>query len=180
MKKDFTVKNLILIAVFSAITAVCSWITIPFLTIPFTMQTFAVFLALRFLGGRDGTLAILIYILMGAVGVPVFSGFGAGFGVILGPTGGYIVGFLLCAFLFWALEKPAGKSAVYADIILFAGLLLCYVFGTLWFIKVMSDKGTTYTFSAALSACVLPFVVPDVLKLALSHVVGIRLKKTGH
>lgn len=177
MKKTFTVKNLIMIAITAAVITVCSWITVPFFTIPFTMQTFAVFFALKFLGGRDGLISILVYTLLGAVGVPVFSGFGAGFGVLAGPTGGYIAGFTLCAALYLACGRFTKKSALREDAVLLLGLLLCYAFGTVWFVKVMNDGGAATTFWGALSACVLPFVAPDIVKLVLAHILAARLKK---
>ena len=80
------------IAQFSSIFAVCSWIQFP-MTVPFTMQTFAVFCALATLGGKGGTISVLIYIVLGAVGVPVFAGFTGGVGILFGTTGGYIIGF---------------------------------------------------------------------------------------
>ena len=80
-------KDMAQIGMMTALMAVCAWITVPF-TIPFTLQTFGVFVTLRLLEGRRGTFAIALYILLGAVGVPVFSGFGAGGGVLAGPTGG--------------------------------------------------------------------------------------------
>ena len=81
-----SVRDLTLMGMMTAVMAVCAWITIPF-TIPFTMQTFGVFITLRLLGGRKGTAVIGLYILLGIAGVPVFSGFGAGIGVLAGPTG---------------------------------------------------------------------------------------------
>ena len=84
---------MVYIAVFAVLIAICSWISIP-TTVPFTLQTFAVFLAVGVLGGKRGSLSVLIYILLGAVGIPVFAGFSGGFGILLGQTGGYIVGFL--------------------------------------------------------------------------------------
>ena len=84
------------IALFAAIIAVCSWIQIP-MTVPFTMQTFAVFCALTTLGGKGGTISILIYIVLGAVGVPVFAGFTGGIGILFGTTGGYIIGSPVCS-----------------------------------------------------------------------------------
>lgn len=90
------------IALFAAIIAVCSWIQIP-MTVPFTMQTFAVFCALATLGGKGGTISILIYIVLGAVGVPVFAGFTGGIGILFGTTGGYIIGFLFTGLLYWLI-----------------------------------------------------------------------------
>ena len=91
--KSMKLKNEIEIALFAVLLAVFSWTTIPF-AVPFTLQTFGVYVALMLLGGKKGTIAIALYILLGAVGVPVFSGFKGGVGALLGPTGGYIFGFL--------------------------------------------------------------------------------------
>ena len=91
------------IAMFSAILAVCSWISIP-AAVPFTLQTFGVFLAVGVLGGKRGTLTVLTYILMGMIGVPVFAGFSGGIGCLLGSTGGYIIGFLFSAIFMWLME----------------------------------------------------------------------------
>lgn len=85
--------DMVYIAVFAVIMAICSWISIP-AQVPFTLQTFGVFVAVGVLGGKRGTLAVLVYILLGALGIPVFAGFQGGMGILLGTTGGYIVGFL--------------------------------------------------------------------------------------
>ena len=85
--------DIVYIAVFAVIMAICSWISIP-TAVPFTLQTFGVFVAVGVLGGKRGTLSILVFILLGAIGVPVFAGFSGGIGVLAGTTGGYIIGFL--------------------------------------------------------------------------------------
>ena len=90
-KNRLSVRDMAFIAAMSAVIAVCAWITIP-LAVPFTLQIFGVFMALRLLGGKKGTLSILVYIALGAVGLPVFSGFQGGIGVLAGPTGGDIAG----------------------------------------------------------------------------------------
>ena len=79
-------------------------------TVPFTLQTCAVFLAVGVLGGKRGTLSILIYLLLGAIGVPVFAGFTGGIGIVLGTTGGYIIGFLFSGLIMWAMEQLLGKK----------------------------------------------------------------------
>lgn len=84
------------IGLFVAVMAICSWISIP-ATVPFTLQTFAVFMAVGLLGGKRGTIAVLTYVLLGAIGVPVFAGFSGGIGALLGNSGGYIVGFIFSA-----------------------------------------------------------------------------------
>ena len=101
--------DLVYVSIFVVLIAVCSWISIP-LTVPVTLQTFGVFIAVGLLGGKRGTLAVLVYILMGAIGIPVFSGFTGGIGILAGTTGGYIVGFLFSALLMWGMEKLFGKG----------------------------------------------------------------------
>jgi len=110
--RGFSVRDLTRVALMTAILAVCGWITIPLPEpmVPFTLQTFGVFLCLLLLGGRDGTLAIAAYLLLGAVGAPVFSSFRGGLGVLLGSTGGYLTGFLAMGLLYWARAAPSGSS----------------------------------------------------------------------
>ena len=98
------IRDIAYIGASAALIAVCSWISVPS-PVPFTLQTFAVFSAVGILGGRRGTIAVLVYLLLGAVGLPVFAGFRGGVGVLLGTTGGYIAGFLLAALLMWAAER---------------------------------------------------------------------------
>ena len=118
------------IAVCTAIIAVCSQLVVP-MTIPFTMQTFAVFFALLMLGAVDGLVSIALYILLGAVGAPVFAGFSGGLSRITGPTGGFIVGFFITALCFLIGERLRANSRVVRIASLIAGLALCYCFGAL-------------------------------------------------
>ena len=171
MKEKTTVQDMIYIALMAVVIALCSWISVPS-SVPFTMQTFAVYCALLLLGGRRGLLAVLLYILLGAFGLPVFSGFRGGIGALLGPTGGYILGFLLCALLFRLLE---GK--IRSLILLIAGTLLCYLFGTLWFVYVYSSGGKEIGFGAALMLCVVPYLLPDAIKMLLAFVLTRRVEK---
>ena len=166
------------IATATSFMAVCSWISLPF-AVPFTLQTFAVFLVLGVLGGKKGFLAIVLYLLMGAVGVPVFAGFSSGVGVLLGATGGYLFGFLLAALLYWAIEASVTQNP--SRITMFArmlgGLLLCYGFGTVWFYWVALQGGKELSLFTVLSWCVFPFVVPDVLKMMLAIQLVPRLRR---
>ena len=170
-----TTKRMTRIALCAALLAPCAWLSVPTQP-PFTMQTFGIFLTLLLLGAKDGTIAIGLYILLGALGVPVFSGFNGGMGALMGPTGGYIVGFLLMCLVFGLLcGKGAGLRLKALALLL--GLAVCYAFGTLWFVKVYGDmKGPISTLSA-LSMCVFPFIVPDLAKLALALWAGKRLEK---
>ena len=97
------------IALFAVLMAVCSWISIP-AVVPFTLQTFGVFVAVSVLGGKRGTLAVVLYLLMGIVGLPVFAGFSGGLGVLLGSTGGYIIGFVFTALVMWLIERLLGTK----------------------------------------------------------------------
>lgn len=104
--------DLVYIAVFAVVMAVCSWISIP-AQVPFTLQTFGVFMAVGVLGGKRGTLAVLVYVLLGAVGVPVFAGFSGGIGALLGNAGGYIIGFIFSALVMWAIEHVLAESRLF-------------------------------------------------------------------
>ncbi len=173
--KSMKVRDLVYIAIFTALIAVCSWISIP-AAVPFTMQTFAVFAALGVLGGKRGTIAVLVYILLGAVGLPVFSGFGAGPGVLLGTTGGYIIGFLFSGLIYLAAEKLFGNSAAVKIGAMVVGLLVCYAFGTAWFMVVYARSKGAVSLGAALGWCVIPFVIPDLVKMGLAWLLAGRLK----
>lgn len=169
------VKNLTLIALFAALMAICSWISIPF-AIPFTLQTFAVFLAVGLLGGRRGTIAVLVYILLGAVGAPVFSGFKGGVGVLLGNTGGYIIGFLTSALAVWVIARFFGKGTVVLAISMLVGIAVCYTFGTAWFMVVYTRANGAVPLATVLSWCVVPYIIPDLIKIALAVTLSVRLR----
>lgn len=164
------------IAVFAVIMAICSWISIP-AQVPFTLQTFAVFLAFGVLGGKRGTMAVLVYILLGAVGIPVFAGFTGGIGVLMGNTGGYIIGFLGSALVMWALEKLPGKRSVIQIFSMIAGLLVCYTFGTLWFMTVYAGTTGKVGLVTVLGWCVIPFIIPDLIKIGLAYMLAGRIRK---
>lgn len=164
------------IALMTVLICVCSWITIPFF-IPFTMQTFAVFCTLIFLGGKDGTSAIALYLLMGTIGLPVFSGFRGGLDHILGPTGGYLIGFIFCGICYILFEPLILRNKYFLWMALGIGLILCYLVGTLWFVVVYSKQEMAYSFLSALNLCVFPYIIPDCIKMALSVYVCRRIRK---
>jgi biotin transport system substrate-specific component len=171
----FKTTDIAYIALGTASITVCAWITVPF-TVPFTMQLFAVFLSLILLGGRNGSFAVAVYLLLGAIGVPVFSGFKGGFGVLIGLTGGYLWGMLLIGLIYWITCRFLGQLLWVEITSLLFGLLLCYLFGTVWF----SALNANYGFLASLSVCVLPFVLPDLAKLSLALLIGRKLRVILH
>lgn len=175
----FSVKQLSFCAIFVAIMAICSWISIP-TTVPFTLQTFAVFLAIGLLGGKLGTIAVSVYVLLGAIGIPVFQGFTGGLGIISGATGGYIVGFIFSALIMWLIQKLFGDKLIIQIISMVAGLLVCYLFGTIWFMAVYTHNTGAIGLSAVLGWCVVPFIIPDAVKIACAVIIVNRLKKYVH
>ena len=168
----YRVKDMTHIALMVVLITVCSWISIP-APVPFTLQTFAVFFALLFLGGHHGMTAICVYLIMGAIGLPVFTGFQGGMGVLAGAYGGYIGGFLVTAILFRLMAKDASQIRSVAVLVL--GLAACYACGTIWFMNCYSAE-SELALPAALTMCVFPFILPDLGKLALAVFLAKRVK----
>ena len=172
-KSRFTARELCFIAVGAAMTAVLAQLSIPLPAgVPLTLQTMVVLIAGIVLGTRCGTLAICVYLLLGAVGLPVFSGFRGGPGVLAGPTGGFLISFPLLAYLAAVGQKLREQGKKMLLIFLIAGVAANYAFGVLWF--TVSAKST---FAAAFSACVLPFLPTDALKVLAAYLIGPLLRK---
>lgn len=168
--------DMVQVALGTVLIIICAWISIP-LTVPFTLQTFAIFAVAGLLGGKKGTLAVLVYILLGAVGLPVFAGFKSGIGVLASSTGGYILGFLLSPMVMWAAEKIKYRNTFTLALSMAVGLLLCYAFGTLWFVAVYTGNTGEISIKSALMMCVVPFLIPDAVKIFLAVLVTKRMKK---
>lgn len=153
-------------AMLAALLTVCAWISVPVGDQAVSLQTFAVFLTLGLLGGRLGSATVLVYLLLGAAGLPVFTGFRGGIGVLLGPTGGYLWGFLAACLLYWALEDrlPRWGNMV-------VGMLCCYACGTAWYYFVYAP-GALWP---VILICVVPYVIPDALKLLFALKVSEKL-----
>lgn len=164
------------IALFAVLMAVCSWISIP-TVIPFTLQTFAVFLAVSVLGGKRGAMSVIVFVLLGAVGVPVFAGFTGGPQVILGNTGGYIIGFIFAALLMWLLERLLGRKIWVQALSMLLGMITYYVFGTIWFMAVYMRTTGPVGLATVLGWCVIPFIIPDLIKAALALFLGSTLRR---
>lgn len=168
--------DMVYIGVFAVLIAICSWISIP-TVVPFTLQTFAVFLAVGVLGGKRGSLAVLVYVLLGAIGIPVFAGFTGGMGILMGNTGGYIIGFIFSALLMWGMEKLFGRKTWVLALAMILGLVVCYAFGTVWFMVVYAGNAGAVGLMTVLGWCVFPFILPDLVKIALALVLSRRLSK---
>ena len=176
---DKKVKSIAEVALAAVLITVCSWITVPFPSVPFTLQVFGVYMAVFALGGLKGTLAVAVYIALGLIGVPVFSGFKPGLPTLLGPTGGYIWGFLLSALFCWLAEavlikKPTALKTLAAA---FGSLLVCYAFGTGWFVYVYAKNSGGIGVWTALTLCVLPYIIPDAIKILGAYKLSQIVKK---
>lgn len=162
-------------ALMAAVICVVAPFSIPIGSVPITFATFAVYISLYVLGWKKATIACLIYIAIGIIGLPVFSGFGAGIGKVVGPTGGYLVGYLLITLVGgYLVEKFRGKI-----VLSFAGLLigtiLCYLAGTIWLLLQMN-----LSFAAAVGIAVLPFIPGDCAKIIVAGVLGPVIQKSIH
>ncbi len=172
--KTKTTRELALIAMGAALIAVCSWLSVP-AAIPFTLQTFAVCLVTAVFGLRMGLWTVAVYLLLGAVGAPVFSGFKGGIGALLGTTGGYLLGFVFTALTVGLAVERFGRRLPVLIGSMALGILLCYAFGTAWFVFVYSRGSGPVGVGTALGWCVLPYLLPDGVKLFLAALLTGRL-----
>lgn len=165
--------ELIITALFTAILAVSAQIIIPN-AVPFTLQSLGVFLASAILGWKKGVLSVVVYIMVGAIGLPVFSGFQGGLGVLLGVTGGYIWGFIPTAFIVGIMCEKLGRKKLVLILSMVIGLIMCYILGTVWY-SVYTSTG----FMSALAICVVPFIIADIIKIAVAVMIVSKLEKVA-
>lgn len=172
-------KKLVLCAVCAAIICVLAPLSVPIAgMIPITLATFAIMLSGILLGGRMGTLSVVIYLIIGAIGVPVCAGYTPALPKLLGPTGGYLVGYIPLAFICGAIYAHWGKNRrgvkKYAAMLIgvLAGTFVLYAFGTAWFC-ILNNVGVMY----ALSLCVIPFLLGDAIKIAVVMILAPQLEK---
>ncbi len=171
-------RNLVLCAMCAAITCILAPLSIPLAGgVPVSLATFAVMLSGVLLGGPLGALSQLIYVLLAAVGLPVLAGWTGGLGIVLGMTGGYIIGYIPCAWLTGLIYKKYGETAKKPVKILFmilgmtAGNIVLYVIGTAWFMFI-----TEMTLEASLAACVIPFIPGNIIKMAAVIIIGLPVE----
>lgn len=174
-------KEIAYLALGVALITVCAWITIPALTIPVTLQTFAVALVGALFGAVRGGIAVFTYLLMGLIGIPVFSNFNAGVAALMGPTGGYLLGFLFSVVISGLFSSVRVKNQIAKTAVLYAGMIaglaICYFFGTLWFVTVFNrGSAEPVSIAAALMLCVVPYLLPDAVKLFFAAILGVKLK----
>ncbi len=166
------IKKIVVCALMAALTAVLSQIAIPMAPVPINLAMLSVFIAGGLLGPINGAISQAVYVALGAIGVPVFASFSAGVGIIVGPTGGYIIGYIIAAFVTGIIIKHSNKSYTMHIVAMIAGLIACYILGTAWFMYV-----TKTALVASLMMCVVPFLIGDALKIALATILVKRLRK---
>ena len=169
-----TIREIAYAGMGAALITLCSWLSIP-LTVPITLQSFAVCLVTALFGLKLGLVTVAAYLLLGAAGVPVFSGFRGGIGALLGVTGGYLVGFLFTALAVGLAVRRFGKRTAVLVISMTVGILLCYAFGTAWFVTVYNRGSGEIGVLSALSLCVFPYLIPDGVKIAMAALLTKRL-----
>lgn len=170
-ESNIKLRMMIVTALFAAIIGVLAQVTIPLPLVPITGQTLAIGLAATILGARYGTISVLVYLGLGAVGVPVFAGMSGGIGVLFGPTGGFLFGFIPTAFVIgYYLEKTSFtvKNAVVANVI---GMFVALSFGTVWL-----KFAASLTWTAAFLGGFAPFVIVGILKAAMAAWVGVAVR----
>ena len=165
------VKPMLLCGLFAALTAILSQLAIPIGPVPINLALLSVILAAGLLGPKLGTVSQIVYVLVGMIGLPVFSGMQGGLGVLAGPTGGYLAGYILCALTAGILIQKFGAKIPGMVLSMAAGILVCYLFGTVWFILL-----TKSALLSALTTCVLPFLPGDCIKIALAVFLVFRLR----
>ena len=173
--KSLSVGRIVFCAVFAALTAICSQIQIPLPMVPINLALFSVHLCGAVLGPAGGSLSIIVYVLLGLCGLPVFAGFSGGAGVLFGSTGGYILGYILDALIVGAITSKGGTSFGKCCAAMAAGLAICYLFGTIWFMWITGNA-----LWPSLLICVFPFLIGDGVKIFLAASLTGRIRKSLH
>lgn len=178
MNKKITTYQLSVTALMAAVMCILGPLSVPIGPVPISLTNLVIYLSVILLGTKFGTLSYLVYLIIGATGLPVFSGFQGGLGKLAGPTGGYLIGFIFMALITGAFMYYSKGKPLFIVIGMVLGTLVDYLFGTIWFCIVMKTD-----FISALAVCVIPFLIGDAIKIALSGTVGIlirsRLSKLG-
>jgi biotin transport system substrate-specific component len=167
-----SIKGIVYASLFGALTAAGAFIVIPVPPVPITAQTFFLNTAAVLLGGSLGALSQFIYVMLGVVGIPVFSGGKAGIGVIFGPTGGYLLGFIIAAFIIGKIAGAKRGAGIFWHIFaMLVGMLIIYSLGIVQLALVAK-----MSFKKALAIGVLPFIPGDIIKILLAAIISSRLK----
>ena len=173
MQKKLT-RELTACALLAALMCIGAFLYIP-LVVPISLQTLVLFAALFVFGGRLTSISVGVYILLGAIGLPVFSGFSGGVARLFDATGGYIFGMLIAALVWWLLDRFLPEIKGRKVLLAFVSLAVIYTFGTLWFTFVYANGALSLI--EAHASCVLPFIIPDIIKLYLAYYISKKIPR---
>lgn len=171
-EKKFSITQIAVIGVMTAVICILAPFSLPIGPVPISFTNLAIYIALYVLGMKRGTISYLIYLLIGLVGVPVFSGFTGGPQKLFGPTGGYLIGFIPMAVIAGIVIDKCMKKWCFCLLAMIAGTWVCYLFGTAWL-----AFQANMTFKAALAAGVIPFIIEDLIKMVLALLIGPQIHK---
>lgn len=174
----FIIYDITTCALFAALMCIFGPMSVPIGPVPISLTNLVIYVAVYLLGTREATISYVIYLLLGAVGLPVFSAYSGGMGKLLGPTGGYLIGFIFMAIISGIAMKLSRVNVFITAAGMIVGTLVAYAFGTAWFVYVAK-----YTWGAALKVCVYPFIPFDLAKIVIASIIGkavrVSLVKAG-
>ena len=175
MKLNLSVKEITLVGLATAIMGIFSQLAlpIPFTTVPLTLQTFGLVIFSVVLGKKIGTLSILIWALLGTIGIPVFSGFSSGLGVLVGPNGGYIIGFIFMSFIIGYTSTSTNKNNILLFVGVYLGQAVQYTFGVIQLKIVLG-----LSLPNALLAGLYPFILKDIIMITVAVTLALSIKKS--
>ena len=171
-KKKFSLTQLIFMALMAAVMCIAGPLAVPIGPVPITLTNLVIYIAVGVLGTAQGTISYCLYLLLGMVGLPVFSGYAGGLGKLAGPTGGYLIGFIFMALICGLFIEKWEKKIYMHFIGMVLGTAVCYVFGTAW-LAYTAHMG----FAAALAAGVIPFIPGDLVKIIIAMIAGPIIRK---
>lgn len=172
MEKKMTTYQLAVTALFAALLCILSPIALPIGPVPISLATLIIYLAVYLLGTKLSAISCAIYLLLGLVGLPVFSGYASGLGKLAGPTGGYLIGYIPMAVVAGLIIGRGNANVVRSAIGLVVGTAVLYLLGTIWFVIQMDC-----TFGYALTVCVVPFLIGDAIKIVIAVLLGSVVRK---
>jgi biotin transport system substrate-specific component len=170
--KKMNTRQLTLIGVMTAVTCILGPLSLPIGIVPISLTNLVIYFAIYALGGKKGTLSYIVYLFIGLVGLPVFSGFSGGFAKLFGPTGGYLIGFIFMAFISGIFIDKFSNKIYMCFLGMILGTIVTYMFGTAWL-----AYEAHMPFNVALSAGVIPFIPGDIAKIVIASLIGPQIKK---
>jgi biotin transport system substrate-specific component len=170
--KKINTRQLTLIGVMTAVTCILGPLSLPIGVIPISLTNLVIYFTVYALGRKRGTLSYIVYLFIGLIGLPVFSGFSGGFSKLFGPTGGYLIGFIFMAFISGIFIDKFSNKIYMCFLGMILGTIVTYIFGTAWL-----AYQTNMTFNMALTVGILPFIPGDIAKMVIASLIGPQIKK---